>query len=219
MFGMAGESCCCQAIGFDEAEWPGVMGCLPGKSSIINLKTNISRITECAVVFAGNNGTCANAVRFNSSDWPAIRQWIQGGGRLFIAGEHSGEKIGTFRCLSDMANYNAFLTAMGSTLFYIGLDYDDGFPLCSANYYSPGLANIAQGIGFPGERFGAMAGGTTVWLGPAGGSLSGAGIACVVAEKIGSGFLFASGDSNHQFCPGYCDFYDRLLNQATANVL
>jgi hypothetical protein len=193
-------------------------------SPIINLASNISRLSECRVVFGGNNRQCGNAIRFASADWSEIRSYVQNGGRLFLNGEHSGNHPATgtaFKCLQDKDNLNDFLSFLGSSIRYIGFDYNATGPNCSATYYSPGDAAIAQGINFTGERFGELSGGTSLWIGPAGtgGTGSGAGKVAAAIEQIGDGFLVVCGDSDQGTCEGACNFLRRLWEYADDQIL
>src|SRR4029434_10805346 len=87
--------CCCPTIGFDESAWSFVTSCCSGMSPIINLASERSRLSECKVVFGGNNGTCGNAIRFSSGNWSTIKSYLENGGRMFIAGEHCGNHTST----------------------------------------------------------------------------------------------------------------------------
>ena len=202
---------CRLVIGFDEDAWA-YADCWPDADILINLADDISRIFECDVVFAGNNAECGDAIRFDPDDWETIQEYIEGGGRLFISAEHSG-------CLADAANLGIFLTAVGSSMAYVGPDYNSTGPGCSGTYYSSGTANIAAGIGFPGDRFGEISGGTSVWLGPAGTTVSGLNKVAVAVEQLGLGFLFLSGDSDHGACGTPCNFLARLVSYSNDDVI
>jgi hypothetical protein len=223
------DTCCCGAIGFDEAAWSWAESCFSDKTIIENIKDDVpGLIGQCKILFAGNNSTCGNAIRFAGPDWEAIREWIADGGRLYIAAEHSGNYVGpgtesgmTFRCLQDMTNLNVFLATMGSAISYVGNDYNASSPSCSSTYYSPGAANIAQGINFTGERFAEVSGGTTLWLGTAGSGGTGSGIGKTAAaiERVGDGALVLIGDGNSGICSGYCPFLNRLYDYEIADVI
>lgn len=206
---------CCPTVGFDESAWSLVTSCCSGMSPIVNLASDVSRLGECRVVFGGNTGFCADAIRFDSGDWSAVGDYVSNGGRLLICAEHSGG------CLSGAAELASFLTAIGSSMTYSGGDYNNLTPLCSSSYYTPGTANIAQGITFTGERFGEInpGSGASVWLGPTGGATSGLGLCAVAVEQIGDGFLFLSGDGNHAACVGYCDFIRRLWEYDDGDII
>ncbi len=209
--------CCCPTIGYDESAWGWPESCCTGTTVIQNLKTSLSQLSMCRVVFGGNNGVCGEAVRFGSGDWAAVKSWIESGGRLFMCAEHSTI------CFSSTAQTNLanFLSAVGSSMSYAGGDLNGDSPACFAAYYTPGDANIAQGITFTGERFGQIdpGSGKSVWLGSAGATVSGLGVCAVAAEQLGNGFLFLSGDGNHGHCSGYCDFVKRLWEYADADIL
>lgn len=216
---------CCITIGFDQSPWSWISSCLTNPT-ISALAGNISKINDCQLIFAGNNGTCGNAMRFPSVYWSAIKTWVENGGRLFICAEHSGNGPGfpgfINQCLQDMPTLNSFLGAMGSTMQYVGNDYNASTPQCSADYYQAGAANIAQGLTFTGERFGEISGGTSLWVGNkagTGGSGSGVGKVAVAVEAIGNGFIAVSGDSNHQQCTGYCPFLKRWRDYDSANII
>lgn len=220
-------NCCCGPIGFDEAAWSWVTQALDGVPVRTFLKNDISQIEGCIIVFAGNNGQCGNAVRFNEADWPTIKDWIHSGGKFFICGEHSGNYKGPglengmlAKCLQDIEQFNTFLFAMQSAIQYIGNDYNARQPPCRSDYYSPGLPSLfAQGIYFPGERFGELTGATPLWVGPSGSGGTGNGLGKIAAriEKLGQGILIATGDGNHGRCAGYEQFlrflYDKEVNE------
>lgn len=219
-FKFSGGSCCCrEKIGFDEASWSWVTNTLSDAPVVTNLVASITEIDNCRLVFGGNNFTCGNAVRFPSGSWAKIKTWINSGGRLYIAAEHSGEKSGLLKCLQDMPNLNSFLTTIGSTIQYVGEDYNGSTPSISATYYSSGAASIASGISFSGGRFGEISGGTTLWLGPDGAPISGLGKTAAAIQKLGSGFVIVIGDSDVGALPGYANFLDRWYNWATGDIL
>lgn len=219
---------CCGLIGFDENIWVNVVSCFPGMSPIINLASDVSQLTRCKLVFGGNINSCSNAVRFSFGDWPAVATYVAGGGRLWINAEHSGDFISVgnpaheiIKCLQDMANLNSFLSAIGSTLSYVGNDYIINIG-CTVS--DVGDANIADSISFSADRFGEVTGGTTVIISTNPRytndvSFVGSPRSIVVVEKVGNGFVFLCGDSNWPNCSGNCTFVQRLLNYADADII
>ena len=201
-----GTNCCCGTIGFDETAW-GVTSCFPSSAVIINLASDISRISECRLVFAGNKATCAQAVRFASGDWPAVKSYIEDGGRLWLQAEYQG-------CMTDVANLASFLSALGSAITWLGGSHDSNCATDGSRDCIAGAANIAQGVTFRMALTAELSGGTNVWQSPSGRNM-------VQVEQLGSGFLFVSGDSNLFDGCGYdnCSFAQRLLNYADDQIL
>lgn len=207
----------CPTIGFDQSAWSVITACC-NNSTIINIASDVSRLAECRIVFGGNLGTCGNAIRFSSGDWPAIKTYIEGGGRLFIAAEHNNG------CLGDAANLNSFLAAVGSSMSYAGGDYQQSFPSpnLTCSEMDAGSANIAQGLSprLRSNRFGEITGGTSVWVADSS-YTTGVGKTIVAVEALGSGFLFLIGDSNHHYlCGSGChEFFRRLWEYDDADII
>jgi hypothetical protein len=223
MFGW--ECGCCDvggAIGFDE--FPGfnavMVDCITPRPTVIHsLAFTIHRIVECKLVFAGNFNNCQSAVRFNRNDWGKVKDWLKSGGRMYLAAEHSGNS--PFPCLQDMTVLNEFLEFIGTSIRYVGDDYNASTPTCNANYYDPGAAQIAAGIHFSGSRFGEISGGTSLWIGTAGtgGTGSGAGKVAAAIDRIDGGFIVVIGDSNSFLCDGYCDFVKRFYERDSSQII
>lgn len=229
---------CCDGIGFDGGTWSGVTSCFdPATDYVTDIAHDITLLEKCKLIFAGNFLTCGNAVRFSTGDWPAIKDWIEAGGRMMMAAEHSGNfPDGSshlhFRCLQDMTNLNAFLLAIGSTISYLGGDYfcaPAHPPLSGCQGMMPGTAKIALATSppFQSNRFGELTGGTAVWQGLAAYTdffstipAPTLGIKTVVAgEKLGNGFFFLTGDGDDWSCLDACDFTKRLYNTDDADMI
>jgi hypothetical protein len=204
----SGGNACCGVIGYDEGVWAVSESCFPNNDIVVNLKLDISNISQCSLVFAGNRNSCGNAVRFPSGQWPAIQTYLQNGGRMWMQAEFFG-------CLADAANLASFLAAIGSSLSWGGT-VDESGTLCDSatNTCTPGAANIAQGTTLKIARASRIDGGTSVWI-------SDAGNVVVAVEQIGSGFFFLSGDSNITDGCAYnnCPFLQRLLNYADDDII
>lgn len=227
------NACCDKTIGFDEAAWSWITrtGCLssPEFKHITGIASNITILTpDIHMLLAGNNFTCGKAMRFSMSDWYALKAWIQAGGILFICAEHSGNApagVLSFRCLQDMDQLNDFFSFMETSLLYVGNDCNGGFP--SDGLYIPGAARIADGVlDFGGSRFGELSGGTTVFTGYAGGpdipgslSKNGLGLVAVVAERVGNGFIFCTGDSNHDSVSTSCNFIRKIFEHGDPDTM
>src|SRR4051812_37623127 len=90
---MCASGCCCGKIGFD-FEVVAIEDCFNPEQIVNNLATiNASKIEDCQVIFGGNFDTCFNAIRFPEALWPVLFDWVRGGGRLYLGGEHSGDFI------------------------------------------------------------------------------------------------------------------------------
>jgi hypothetical protein len=214
---MAGGAtgCCCtpaQKIGFDVFPWPAMTAsCFPTTGTIIGLTTNIARISECRVVFAGLQDACGRAINFTPGQYAAIRNWITGGGRLYLSLEFEG-------CLGDQPTAVSFLAAMGTAITYVGGAFDNSCETVpGTRAMLPGVANIAQGL--PATKMAAtaeLAGGTNVFRSPSG-------VQMMQVEKLGSGFLFVCGDGNvagQQFCLyNNCAFFRRLMTYQNSEII
>lgn len=198
---------CCGSggtIGFDDTIrnnlWTGCFGTL---SPIAFLASNVSRLSECKVVFAGLL-SCNSAVKFASGDWPAVKTYIQNGGRLVFVTEFQG-------CLADPTAVASFLSALGSSITWLGGSYDAG----ATASCTPGTANIAQGLSFYLNATAELSGGTSVWVSPSGKQM-------LQVEAIGSGFLFVCGDSNvleNSIPHSDCAFWQRVFNDADGDII
>ena len=64
---------CCHDIGFDTSAWSPVVACCSGMSPVINIASDVSKLTGRKIVFAGYRpGLCGlDAINFASADWPA----------------------------------------------------------------------------------------------------------------------------------------------------
>ena len=198
-----GCKCCCK-VGFDEGAWP-IQSCLPNVEFVENIADDISKLNEVCLVFAGNVDACSNAVRFDAGDWETIRDWIERGGRLFLATEYQG-------CLQDPGATNNFLGTLGSSITWVGGIFDF---FCRTGMI-PGPAQIAQGLTDNGMAATAiLSGGTTMFTSP------NAGVVMMVVEQIGDGFLFVTGDSNHfQFCSfDNCELVRRLYRNGDNEII
>lgn len=207
---MAHNPCCCPCptIGFDEAAWPGLVGCCAGMAPIINLKTNVARLGECRVVFGGNDNSCSSAVRFSSGDWPAVKTYIEQGGRLWINAEY-GSPCGL--CLADSNKLASFLTALGSSMSWLNSCDNPEAGACVDCV--AGDANIASGATLKKATSANISGGTPVWKSASENTV-------VAVEQLGDGFLFLSGDSNLQnVCTGFCDFFTRVWEYEGADII
>jgi hypothetical protein len=229
-----GELCiggCCGRVGFDQTKWPGVVSCLgTDKTYIENLASDISRISDCDLVFCGNSSICGNAVRWPLITWEIVYNWLFQGGRMYMQAEHSGNydpegedkplppdfqspRGMHFKCLQDMEQLNNFLLALNVNLTYAGGDYCT-FPYdpatgCAEMTPNVGIANACQHR-FPSDRFGEIQGGDEVWggesiwtddFGKANPEKRGH-RAVVCVYQVGDGFFFLSGDSDPwNFCP------------------
>lgn len=237
---MLGSICfnsCCDRIGFDQTSWLDMGTCFPENNDfIINISNDISLLSQCKLVFAGNQDVCGPAVRFPESQWQDIKDWIEQGGRMFMAAEHSGNAPdpathALVKCLKDMERLNSFLGFIGSSIRYIGGDYQGiPFDVSFCGSLTPGPAKIAidSAPPFMANRFGELQGGTVVWEtdcvfeDEAFQDKPSQGVkAVVVAEKLGEGFFFLTGDSDHFFCEqaNVCDFMKRLLTTEDNQIL
>lgn len=204
------DTCCCvtEKIGYDSlSPWLIHGQCFEGYDAVTSLAANVSAISECKVVFSGNNNDCGNAVRFSAVDWPAVKAYIQGGGRLWLQAEFKG-------CLQDPAKLADFLAALGSSMAWGDTLEPNSGGNCNplTNTCTPGAANIAQGTVLRIAAASKIDGGTSVWVrdNP-----------IVAAEKLGNGFLFLTGDSNITSGCGYnnCVFLQRLATYADGDIL
>lgn len=229
--GLCFNACNCKkVIGYDEVPWTIVAVTLTydqyDHNSFLSSATTQIKLDECAAIFCGNQAQCGLGIRWNISDWPLLKTYIENGGRLFIASEHSGNGPGfpgfSVKCEADMDKLNSFLTAIGSSIRYIGNDYNASGPPCSSTYYGPGAAAIMSGINFTGERFAEWEGGTTLFIGNvAGGGGSGSGLGKVAGciEQLGNGFVATIGDSNSMSCPGYGEFIRRFVENPSEDMI
>lgn len=230
MLGSQCSPCCSGKIGFDlrnadSARPPGgnsILSCFPGFSAVDNIRDDVSRLAGLKLVFAGYNtsNACSTAtsIRFNTSDYGAVKSWIESGGRLVLFSEFAG-------CITDFAKTNAFLSAMGSSMSWVGGVYDTSCHDLSATpprdrRCIPGAANIAQGL--TNEIYMAAAaevsGGTSVFFAPSG-------VLIFSVEQLGNGFLFFCGDGSMlpSGCGGLhatnCEFFKRLYDYADGDVI
>jgi hypothetical protein len=201
---------CCGTIGYEVGTMLLAVNCFPCTGTILNLQADVTRLAECDVVFAGNNSTCGISPFFLAADWAAVKTYIEGGGRLFLAGEYEG-------CLSLPANFNAFLAALGSTITWVGGLHNIGCSTTGTRDMVAGPANIAQGLTTP-IRMGLtaeLAGGTTVFFSPDG-------VPMLQVEAIGAGFLFVVGDGNVAgggCLYNQCEFFERLLTYEDGDII
>jgi hypothetical protein len=200
--------CCGKKIGYDETSWG--LETAYGLDAVTNIASDISLLNSVSVCFAGNRNTCGNAVRFDAADWETIRLWIVAGGRFFIVGEHSGDYPApgeTIKCLQDMPALNDFLSAITSSIRYVGGDY-----MTFQVQPDPGAAQMAHAGECTINRFGEVENGTSLWVGPSG--VPGTGKVVVAVEQIGNGFVFVAGDSDMTGA-----FWARVWEDDDANII
>jgi len=222
---------CCGKLGFDEFSWTWLDPSFKnqGIEYVPSIAGHVTELIDSvSMICAGNLGTCGDAIRFDTPEWPPLKTWIEGGGKLFIAAEHSGNSPAhglIFRCLQDMTRLNDFLSFMGSSMLYVGDDCNNSFP--ATGIYIPGGAKVAIGVNdFSGSRFGILSGGTTVFTGyeggldnPLFGAHNGLGLVACVAEAIGNGFIFVIGDSNCNSIPTSHKFIRKIFDTDKDNML
>jgi hypothetical protein len=223
---------CCARVGFDEQPWDYLAShfLAQGVEYITNIAGNVSAKLDSSIsmLFAGNHDFCGNAIRFPGSEWLEIKAWLEAGGKMVICSEHSGNAPDNglpLKCLQDMVQLNIFLSGMGTSLSYIGDDCNGGFP--DSGFYIPGSAKVAQGVtDFGGARFGELAGGTTVFTGYAGGPdgpqvgwKNGLGRVAVVADPVGDGFIFLTGDSNLGLVANSGSFFRKVFDTPKEDML
>lgn len=88
-----GNCCCCPTVGYEENEIVWFRTCCESAKAITNLyqispSTLAETLPQCQMVFAGPSAQCGTGLSFPSSLWPTITTWVEGGGRLFVAGEY-----------------------------------------------------------------------------------------------------------------------------------
>jgi hypothetical protein len=224
MLGSSCSPCCGGKIGFDLTDTlRQYLLCFPGFTAVENISTDISKLSQVRVVFAGYNSlnqfcNAQNSVRFAAQDRPALKSWIENGGRFFFITEFQG-------CVLDPNSINPFLSDLGSTITWVGGAYDN---LChDLNEIPPrnrictsGQANISQNlsVGFKIAFTAEIAGGTSVFFSPSGKLV-------VAVERIGDGFIFVSGDGtiSPTACFGdyatNCEFFFRLHEYADDDII
>jgi hypothetical protein len=184
---------------------------------------NFEQIPNCKVIFAGLDVSCGavfGTTNFGNL-YPQIKEFLDSGGRLWLQLEwgHPGEAA--LSCFVD-TGIGDFLTAMGTTMNWIGGDRqpDD----IAFHPMVPGDAQISQGLpsNQNNNRFGQMSRGSgkVVWeSGTHYGAAAGQSV--VVAEAIGSGFLFMTGDSNlwGVFIDGEKELIRRLIESGDNEIL
>jgi hypothetical protein len=215
MLGSSCSPCCGERIGFDLTDsFRRYSSCFPRFTVVENIATDISKLSQVRLVFAGYNSlnnlcNAQNSVRFAAQDRFTLKSWIENGGRLFFITEFGG-------CVRDPDSINPFLSDLGSTITWVGGVYDSGCHDLNETppinrICIPGDANISQNlsVGFKMSATAEIAGGTSVFFSPSGRLV-------VAVERIGNGFLFVSGDgsiSPIQCSGGYatnCEFFMRL---------
>jgi hypothetical protein len=159
-FFFPGCRCCCPTLGFDRAASP-VTQCWDCEIIIQNLASDVSRLGECKIVFAGLTGSCDNAIWFDMADWGAVKSYIEGGGRFVLSLDYT-DPVPPLNCLKDIATVNSFLAALGSTIQCLGGQYS------SFSNAIAGDANIAQGLTPAMSLTPELSGGRTVFLEPSG---------------------------------------------------
>lgn len=89
---------CCGAVGFDAKKWvkadfpftpKKAADCFGDTVEIIEdvATTNISRLPELKLLFAGLSDICGTSIKFAEADWPKLKDWISTGGRLVLCAE------------------------------------------------------------------------------------------------------------------------------------
>ena len=173
------------AVGFDGRTWS-ISTCLPGIEMVPNLISDISLIENCRLVFCGMRaGLSQYAINFSPEHYQFIRNWIHGGGRLWLCTEYQSYLEYHVEFGSQIHKVSNFLAGVGSTMTYGGGDYDGSF-----HNAVPGVANISQGLTFLMADTAKINGGTSVWR------TTNTPVTMVAVEQIGNGFLFLCGDGN-----------------------
>lgn len=193
-----GCECCCPVYGYDSHpkkfngtywEWYGTF-CCPETTVItdINLLSG-SLLTDTLnlldVFHVGQIWTCDYDFAIDESNWGTIADWVHAGGRIIISGEYHG-------CLSDswFTLFNSFAASMGSTMSF----NDDQQGSCLGTIPEPmpltdGIPLIWWGVS---ATLNPGSGTVVLKTPPTIGSIPILGI-----EKIGSGVLMLTGDSNY----------------------
>lgn len=172
-------------IGFTSlGPWAAIESCLSGYgyimvSNLIHPSFDNENFSKYKIIFEGGLNSCGPSPLFNESKWDKVRRYILGGGRLWVNGEFQG-------CLGNPSRFNNFLSTLGSSMVWTG-----GASLSGCNHpCSPASANIAQGITFKAGKTANISGGTPCF------TTNDEGFVILAVEQLGSGFLFATGDSN-----------------------
>lgn len=190
-----GCECCGCAVGFEFDVWGDVLDCLPnGTRTITNVRNDIDQLDQCCFLYAGCR-TCSQCINFFNADWPKIKEWIERGGRMYLAGEYIFE---TTHCMADRARFNSFLLALGSSMSI-------GTTGCNCGCYGvvqSGEAGIAQGIEISLACTNEILGGVSVAItkpeedpGTSSEDCSEP-IVGIAVEQLGEGLLMVAGDSN-----------------------
>jgi hypothetical protein len=224
MLGSSCSPCCGGKIGFDLTDtFRQCLICFPGFTAVENIATDISKLSQVRLVFAGYNSISndcrvENSVRFASEDRPTLKSWIENGGRFFFNAEFQ-------TCVLDPDSINPFLSDLGSTMTWAGGLHDAQCHDLTLDpprnrICTPGDANIAQNllVGFKIAATAEIAGGTSVFFSPSGKLM-------LAVERIGDGFLFFSGDGSISptACFGdyatNCEFFFRLHEYADDDII
>jgi hypothetical protein len=192
------SACCCPVFGIQSGWNPiAVLDCCSTSTVIYPIEDNLNRLSECRVVFIGNDNCCCNAVeKWSDPDKVAqLKSYVENGGRLWLQTEYGPTVLhppgtpDTFQCIKNLPALETFLSQLGSSMISEN-------NLCgpSGTQCVPGTAQIAQGLQ-PADYWiqyatARISGGTSVWLHAASNQ------PCIAVEKLGSGFFFLCGDSN-----------------------
>lgn len=199
-----GCSCCGDFIGWENASSLDVVECSEEWKHLTFLSSNPANIGKCDVIFAGPSNTCGG-LTFAQSAWEQLREWLEAGGRMYLAGEYQG-------CLNiiEKAEMHDFLEALGSTMRLGSVVLDNN---CSTTAHPGTVANIPLTEGLTTLHHAAVnsiTGGTAVAFTHEQPSTVWAAI-----EQIGDGYLLLVADSNVTGGCGYdnCQFFKNFIDK------
>jgi hypothetical protein len=217
------SECCCPVFGIQSGMNPvAALNCCNPASVISSIENNLDRLSECRVVFIGNDNCCCDAV----AKWtdPAkvaqLKDYVNAGGRLWMQTEYGPTVLyppgspDSYQCIQNRPALENFLSQLGSSM----MSENNKCGEDSGTQCVPGAAQIAQGLQ-PADYWiqywtARISGGTSVWLHAASNQ------PCVAVEKLGSGFFFLCGDSN-PLSAGQpnCNFIRRLWEYSDDQII
>ena len=200
-------------IGFDKSEWPNIRNWSNADQIKTFIKDDTSKLDNISTLFAGEfpDNQCGDVIFFDQNDWSKVKSFIEGGGRVYLALEHSNN------CLpaSEQTKANNFFDALGSSIDYVQNSRDR-----SGGFATVGSANLAQGLSVGHDRVGEVSGGTSVLLDSGGNSPYAA------IENLGSGYLIVVAESNIVNEIGDVptpndnnEFFNRIVNYDDAQLI
>jgi hypothetical protein len=209
-----GNCCCCPTVGFEENEIVAFKTCCDSSQPITNLyQMSPSQLAEslrrCGMVYCGPSAQCGTGLSFPQSLWPTIRTWVEGGGRLFVAGEY-------VPCIGQAAldNINSFVASLGSSMSLGSKQCDSG-----CNSWQTQIEDVPLMEGITNVFHAAtneVMGGT-----PLARTFQCGHVPFLAIERIGQGWVMLAGDSNLTEGCGYnnCPLWNAFINNGDDEIL